>query len=199
MKWLLNLLTRGGYSRLESDNQCLRLAVLDRDRLQAERDAARNALAETGTERDGLLSQVDGLKGTVVGVEAHRDRVIESVTQFCKDIDAVECDRDLALRHAARMYAIANELQEALAGAEESEQVAQATLDMSLRLSRNLQASRDEYVRRLDAATVRAEAMRREVERQRTVIAGLREERDGAKPHGGSQRRRDRRSGRRRG
>ena len=67
---------------------------------------------------------------------------------------------------------------------------------------------------RLDAATVRAEAMRREVDRQRGVIAGLRKERDEARQNSydqkrdekgrftasasGTQRRKDRAAGRRR-
>ena len=189
MKWLLNLLTRGGYSRLESDNPRLRLAVME---AETEREDARNALAEMGTERDGLLNQLDGLRTAKQQAEAHRDRVIESVTQYCKDIEAVEIDRDLSLAHAVRLYAIANKLHEDLAQAQEWRELAQATMEMGLRLARNLQASRDEYDRRFDAATVRAEALSREVKRQRGVIVALRDERDEARQNAYDQKRDER-------
>ena len=196
MRGLANLLTGGELDRLRATNERLRRdysgLLASVAGVEDERDAARNALANLGTERDGLQNQVDGLKRTIVDLEAHRDRAIESVTQYCKDIEAVEIDLDLSLAHAVRLYVIANKLHEDLSQAQEWRELAQATMEMGLRLARNLQASRDEYDRRFDTATVRAEALSREVERQRGVIVALRNERDEARQNAYDQKRDER-------
>ena len=170
-----------------------------------------NALNELAAERDGLLNQVDELKRTIVEVEAHRDRVIESVTQFCKDINAVESDRDMVLAHAARFYWMVCEADEAV---DTLRGDLTATTDhLYDTIVRDIRREAMAQTR-LDAATVRAEAMRREVERQRGVIAELHKERDEARQNAydqkrdergrftasisGTQRRKDRAAGRRR-
>ena len=88
MRGLANLLTGGELDRLRATNERLRRdysgLLASVAGVEDERDAARNALANLGTERDGLQNQVDGLKRTIVDLEAHRDRAIESVTQYCK-------------------------------------------------------------------------------------------------------------------
>ena len=182
MKWLASLLSGDELDRLRATNE----------RLRGDYSGLLADFAGVEDERDGLQNQVDGLKRTIVDLEAHRDRVIESVTQYCRDIEAVEIDRDLSLAHAVRLYAIANKLRRDLAQAQEWRELAQATMEMGLRLARNLQASRDEYDRRLDAATVRAEALSREVKRQRGVIVALRNERDEARQNAHDQKRDER-------
>ena len=165
MKWLANLVTGGELDRLRATNE----------RLRGDYSGLLAGFAGVEEERDGLQNRVDGLERTIVDLEAHRDRAVESVKQHCREIEAVEIDRDLSLAHAVRLYAIASKLHEDLAQAQEWCELAQATMEMGLRLARNLQASRAECDRRLDAATVRAEALSREVERQRGVIATLRQ------------------------
>ncbi len=206
MDWLANLVTGGEHRRLGLNAKHLRAAYADSEdrveRLTEDLAAASNALAELGTERDGLLNQVDGMKANHAHAVRQRDAARARNERFAATLRRFETDRDLLLAHAVRLRGMDREYRVVLEA---------AVYALGVVTNEHV-AQRGFWNRRHDAATVRAEAMRREVERQRGVIAALRAERDedrqnaydqprdkkGRFTRNGAQKRKDQANGRRR-
>ena len=244
MEWLANLVTGGEHRRLGLNAKHLREAYADSEdrveRLTEDLVAAKNALAEVGTERDGLLEQADTLNRNASAADQQRNGAVANCNRLDKELTefrieattaarqrdvarekneryaatlrGFESDRALVLAHAVRLYAMVCEATDYGQEVWRQCDLVAAQCVMLARHTNRLLESNAAWNRRHDAATVRAEAMRREVERQRGVIATLRAKRDEARQNAydqprdkkgrftrsGAQKRKDQANGRRR-
>ena len=164
-RWLANLVTGGDYDRV-------------RARADMERSHHLSTLEYSEEQRELLreqTDQIDKLRVASATLDAH-------ISMLLKMLD----ERDLVLDHAIRLYRDRRDrdrncgtiCQELMNEARSERAYYQAEAESMCRSLNRFMAALAAKDRQYDAVTVRAEALRREVERQRGVIAKLREERD---------------------